>query len=263
MSGDAAETSRARPPGPTGVDDHELAGRLAHEVGVALLALRTESLAEGRSMWELEMMGDQIAHELLVERIKDVRPDDIVLSEEGADDRRRLDADRVWIVDPLDGTVDYGSRSGDNFAVHVALVVDCQPVAAAVSVPARSMLYGTRMSPLPGPPVRERPLVIAGRSQARTGAVVARALGGEVVVAGSAGLKATAVVGGEADVYVHGSGLWEWDACAPAAVARAAGLHVSGADGSYLVFNQPRPVVPGLVVSRPEYARAVLAALGA
>ncbi len=248
---------------PTEMEDHELAARLAYDVGVALISLRAESLNEGLSMWELEMMGDQIAHELIVERIGEVRPGDIVLSEEGADDRRRLTADRVWIVDPLDGTADFGTPSGDNFAVHVALVVDRQPVAAAVSVPARSMLYGTQMSPLPRPPRREQPLVITGRSQARTGAMVARAIGGQVVVAGSAGLKATAVVGGQADVYVHRSGLWEWDACAPAAVARAAGLHVSGADGSHLVYNQARPIVPGLVISRPAYARDVLAALGA
>ena len=168
----------------------------------------------------------------------------------------------MWIIDPLDGTRDYGLRGSVEWAVHVALVVAGRPVAAAVALPALGTLYGTLQDRVDGAVSgNDRPVVITSRSQWGEAEEVAAAIGGVVRNVGSAGVKAMAVVAGSADVYVHPSGLYEWDACAPAAVAAAAGLDVSGVDGSDLVFNKPRPVVPGLLVSRPEYTAATRRAL--
>jgi len=243
------------------IDDHQLAGLAAQVTGEVLAELRREAFRDGWMIWEVRDEGDRRAHDRLVEELGSARPDDVVLSEEGVDDARRLDAERVWIVDPLDGTVDYSSPYSDDYAVHVALVVNGVPTAAAVSLPALGRLYGTATSPRPADPLRDRPVVIASRAQAHWGQALAEELGGDAVTAGSAGVKAMAVVAGEADVYIHPTGLYEWDVCAPAAVARAAGLFVSGIDGSELEFNRARPVVPGLVVCRPELASAVLEAL--
>ena len=244
-------------------DDHAVAGLLAREAGDVLLELRGRSLAEGMSGWRLQSLGDRAAHDPLVGRLAELRPGDAVLSEEGADDRSRLSAERTWIIDPLDGTQDYPRVGSAEWAVHVALVIDGRPVAGAVSVPANGGLYGTLQSPLPAAPPsrRERPIVVTSRSQWGHAEDVAAALGGEVLAFGSAGAKAMAVVSGAADVYVHPSGLYEWDVCAPAAVAAAAGFDVTGVDGSELVYNKARPVVPGLLISRPEYTERARAAL--
>ena len=91
--------------------------------------------------------------------------------------------------------------------------------------------------------------------------IVAEALGAELVAMGSAGAKAMAVVLGHADIYAHSGGQYEWDSCAPVAVAKAAGLHVSRIDGSELRYNQPDPYLPDLLICRPELAAEVLRAL--
>ena len=243
------------------MEDHELAGLLAQEAGDVLLAVLDEGLAAGWTPWQLQDQGDRRAHEHLVTRLADLRPADAVLSEEGSDDPARLAADRVWIIDPLDGTRDFCRPGSVEWAVHVALVEDGVPTAAAVSLPSSGGLYGTGISVVKQVSERDRPIVITSRSQWGEAEEVASAIGGVVRSCGSAGVKAMAVVSGSADVYVHPSGLYEWDACAPAGVARAAGLDVSGIDGSQLEFNKPRPVVPGLVISRPEYTDRVLGAL--
>ena len=244
------------------MNDHEIAGLLARETGEILVDLRERVLAEGGSGYQLRYLGDQTAHRHLTDRLTELRAGDAVLSEEGDDDHLRLDADRVWIIDPLDGTQDYGRRGSVEWAVHVALVVAGRPVAAAVALPALGTLYGTLQDRVDGAVSgNDRPVVITSRSQWGEAEEVAAAIGGVVRNVGSAGVKAMAVVAGSADVYVHPSGLYEWDACAPAAVAAAAGLDVSGVDGSDLVFNKPRPVVPGLLVSRPEYTAATRRAL--
>ena len=242
-------------------DDHRVAGRLAQEAGDLLLAVRDEGLAAGWDPWRLQAEGDRQAHEHLAGRLARLRPDDAVLSEEGDDDGFRLDAERTWIVDPLDGTRDYGRPGSIEWAVHVALVVEGWPVAAAVALPASGALFGTGTSPIGRSAERGRPVVVTSRSQWGEAEQVAGAIGGVVRSFGSAGVKAMAVVSGRADVYVHPSGLYEWDACAPAGVAVAAGFDVAGVDGSRLEFNKPRPVVPGLVVSRPEYTERVFGAL--
>ncbi len=247
----------------SGLDDHQLAIELASATGELLVELREALLRRGTSAWELESQGDRQAHNLLVERLAQARPDDAVLSEEGADNRARLDARRVWIVDPLDGTNEYGSPPRADWAVHVALVTDGVPTAGAVALPAMGLTLGTE--PAPELPAREDgPFrVIASRWHPSGAAqVVAAELGGRLLGMGSAGAKAMAVVLGHADVYAHSGGQYEWDNCAPVAVARAAGLHCSRIDGSELVYNNPSVYLPDFLICRPEIAERCLDALG-
>ena len=243
-------------------DDHELAGLLAARARDLLVDLRDTWTRDRRNAWGLEEAADRAAHEYLAGELARLRPADTVLSEEGRDPQQaRLAASRVWIVDPLDGSSDYPYADSEEWAVHVALVEGGVPTAGAVAVPTAPGLFGTATSPLPPAASGGRPVVITGRSWGGAGQRVADHLGGRVVRCGSAGVKAMAVVRGVADVYVHPSGLYEWDACAPAAVAAAAGLFVSDLDGRPLVFNKPRPVVAGFIVCRPERATDVLTAL--
>ncbi|HEX7444230.1 MAG TPA: 3'(2'),5'-bisphosphate nucleotidase CysQ, partial [Acidimicrobiales bacterium] len=192
---------------------------------------------------------------------------DAVLSEEGRDDPARLTAARVWIVDPLDGTREFGEPPRTDWAVHVALVVAGRPVAGAVALPALGLTLGTRPAPSPLPPLPASPYtprVIVSRSRPPAAATwLAEHLGGELVPMGSAGAKAMAVVRGEADVYAHSGGQFEWDSCAPVAVAAAAGLHVSRLDGSPLRYNNADPYLPDLLICRRELADASLQALAA
>lgn len=243
--------------------DHALAARVATEAGELLLKLREDLLARGTSSWELEAAGDSLAHELIAERLAAARPDDALLSEEGADDRSRLESARVWIVDPLDGTNEYGSPPRGDWAVHVALVEDGRPTAGAVALPAMGTTLATEPAPDLPPPADGPARVIASRWHPSAAAqIVARALGARLLGLGSAGAKAMAVVMGEADVYAHSGGQYEWDNCAPVAVAVAAGLHASRVDGSELRYNNRSPYVPDFLICRRELADTCLEALG-
>ena len=239
-------------------NDHALAARLAHDCGQLLLDLLNDpSAPQG---WGLETAGDRQAHEYLTRELRRLRPDDAVLSEEGHDDGQRLDAERVWIVDPLDGSSEFGMTGA--WSVHVALCQRGVPTAAAVAVPAWDTTFATDPPPQPTMCRVGRRRVVVGRSRGHIdGLGLAQSLDAEVLTMGSAGVKAMAVVRGEMDAYVHGGGLYEWDTCAPAAVARAAGLHASCADGSLLRFNNPNPHTPGLVICRPDFADELLEAL--
>jgi 3'(2'), 5'-bisphosphate nucleotidase len=250
-----------KPSDATAVDDHRLAAALAGGAGRLLLAVREAGLIEGKA---LGSAGDAVAQEWLNRALAASRPDDAVLSEEAADDQSRLDAERVWIVDPLDGTREYGEVPREDWAVHVALVIGGVPVAGAVALPARGVTLATRPAPPPPPAWTGPPRVVVSRSRPPAEAtLIADALGGELVALGSAGAKTMAVVLGDADVYPHSGGQYEWDSAAPVAVAAAAGLHVSRLDGSPLVYNRPDPYLPDLLVSRPELAeRAIAAAAG-
>jgi 3'(2'), 5'-bisphosphate nucleotidase len=244
------------------VTDAELATRLAIQAGQLLVELREHMWARGASSWQVMDAGDQAAHRMIVDELAAARPDDIVLSEEGADDRRRLEAQRVWIVDPLDGTNEYGEPQRSDWAVHIALWEAGDLVAAAVSLPALALVFSTDPAPQLPPRNRERPRLVTSRFRAPyVAGVVARELGCDAVRLGSAGAKTMAVVVGEADLYVHDGGMYQWDTAAPAAVARAAGLHVSRIDGSPLVYNAPDPWLPDFVVCRAELADEVLAAI--
>ena len=242
--------------------DHAVAATLAADAGEHLVALRDRLMQSGEwGGWWPEEQGDAEAHELLMAALKRDRPDDGVLSEEGHDDGERLNHDRVWIVDPLDGSSDFG-RGSNEWAVHVALTQAGKGIAAAVSLPAIGMVFDTGQ-PLEAPAVeRERPIIVTGRSRVRIDGVrVADALDAELMTCGSAGVKAMLVVTGQVDSYVHAGPLWEWDVCAPAIVAEHAGLRVTDAYGNPLIYNKARAVSPGFIVSRPEIADQVLAAL--
>ena len=242
--------------------DHALAARLATAAGEVLVTLREER-AGVAPYWQVMDEGDAVAHHFLVRELAKFRPGDAILSEEGLDSRARLSADRVWIIDPLDGTNEFGEPGRPDWAVHVALVRDGRPIAGAVALPAVGRTFGTDPPPPPPPPLEgRRPRVVMSRNRApHASLVVANALGAELVRLGSAGAKAMAVVTGDADIYAHAGGMYEWDSCAPAAVAAAAGLHVSRIDGTPLRYNRPDPWLPDLLVCRAELAPAVLDAL--
>jgi 3'(2'), 5'-bisphosphate nucleotidase len=239
------------------VTDHELAARLATAAGELLLGVRDE-LAEA-SEGERKAAGDKRSHDFLTESLAAERPDDVVLSEEGADDPARLSAERVWIVDPLDGTREFSELGRDDWAVHVALWQAGALVAGAVALPAQGVTLATPTVP-PPTGTADQPRIVVSRTRPPAIALAVRdALGGTLVEMGSAGAKVASVVQGVSDVYVHAGGQYEWDSAAPVAVARAAGLHTSRIDGSPLQYNRPDPTLPDLVVCRPEFADAVLA----
>jgi 3'(2'), 5'-bisphosphate nucleotidase len=242
------------------VTDAALATELALAAGRLLLAVRAEHPdVEGS---ELKDLGDRSAQELLASRLATARPDDCVLSEEAVDDRRRLSAERVWIIDPLDGTREYSEGRSD-WAVHVALWQAGSLVAGAVALPGIDAVLSTDPAPVVPPALTGAPLRMAV-SRSRPPALaqaLTSALGLEAVPMGSAGYKVAAVVRGEVDVYVHAGGQYEWDSAAPVAVALAAGLHASRIDGSPLVYNQEDVLLPDLVVCRPELAARVLATI--
>jgi 3'(2'), 5'-bisphosphate nucleotidase len=184
-----------------------------------------------------------------------------VLSEEGADDRRRLSSDRVWIVDPLDGTNEYGEGRAD-WAVHIALWERDALTAGAVSLPSIDAVFGT--DPVVAVPPKEgaKPRLVTSRNRAPYAAVlVSEHLDCDAFRLGSAGAKAMSILMGEADIYVHDGGMYQWDSAAPAAVALAAGLHVSRIDGSPLEYNTPDTWLPDFFVCRPEYTDAILHAI--
>jgi 3'(2'), 5'-bisphosphate nucleotidase len=238
--------------------DAELAAQIATEAGDLLLAIQKSGLS-GRQMGDA---GDLQANLHILARLRAERPGESILSEESADDPTRLTQSRVWIVDPLDGTREFG-EGRDDWAVHVALAVDGVPAAGAVALPGLGVTLVTRPAPVvPARPDGTPARVVVSRSRPPIQAIAVNdALGGVLVPMGSAGAKAMAVVRGEVDVYVHGGGQYEWDNCAPAAVALAAGLHVSRFDGSPLRYNNADPYLPDLVVCRPELAGRVLDAV--
>ncbi len=242
--------------------DHDLAAALAQQAGALLVLTRAELVAAGTDPAHLKDEGDRRSHELLMKLLTEARPDDAVLSEEGADNADRLKADRVWIIDPLDGTREFGEPPRQDWAVHVALVEDGKPTAGAVALPALGTVLSTAAAPaLPHPP-DGAPRVICSRTRPGPAAdLLADALGSELIHMGSAGAKAMAVVRGEAEIYAHTGGQYEWDSCAPVAVANAAGLHTSRLDGSPLVYNQPDVYMPDLLICRQELAQSALDAL--
>ena len=239
--------------------DVEVAGQAARAAADVLLELRSRGDLTGRALGDA---GDAAAQEAISALLAQRCPDDAVFSEEAVDDPRRLSADRVWIVDPLDGTREYGEPGRHDWAVHVALWSDGELSAAAVALPALDEVLLT--SPAPALPQRSGGPVRIAVSRTRPPAeatAVAAALDAELVPLGSAGYKTVAVARGEVDAYVHSGGQYQWDSAAPVAIARAAGLVTCRLDGSPLVYNAPDPYLPDLVVCRPELADRVLDAL--
>ncbi|MBN8846216.1 MAG: 3'(2'),5'-bisphosphate nucleotidase CysQ [Sphingomonadales bacterium] len=238
----------------TGESDGQLAERLANAAGAILLDLRARGVLEGKALGKA---GDEAANAMLCRELRAARPDDALLSEEEKDNPARCGQRRVWIVDPLDGTREYGEGRAD-WAVHVALAIDGVATVGAVALPGLGITL-TSAVPVPPSPANEPLRMLVSRTRPAAEAVfVAERLGAELVPMGSAGAKAMAVVRGEADIYLHTGGQYEWDNCAPVAVAQAAGLHVSRADGSPLRYNNPNTYLPDLLICRTELAADVL-----
>ena len=241
------------------MNDADLAADLALEAGRILLEVRASGQFEGK---ELGKAGDAAANRFLVDALRAARPADGLLSEEEKDDAARLGIERVWIIDPVDGTREYGEARSD-WAVHVGLAVGGNATLGAVALP--GLDGGTVFrsdQPHPLPEHNGAPRLLVSRTRPAAEAVaVAEILGGELVPMGSAGAKAMAVVRGEADIYLHSGGQYEWDSCAPVAVASAFGLHCSRIDGSPLVYNQSDTYMPDLLICRPEWAQKVLEAV--
>ncbi|RVQ68688.1 3'(2'),5'-bisphosphate nucleotidase CysQ [Croceicoccus ponticola] len=234
--------------------DAELAAILADTAGKIAVAVRDSGLIDGKALGDA---GDKVVNAFLMRAIAAQRPDDGVLSEESADTPERLGKERVWIIDPVDGTREYGERRSD-WAVHVGLAIGGKPVIGAVALPGvPQVLRSDQVSALPPVPATLRMVVSRTRPGADSKAV-AEAIGAELVPMGSAGAKAMAVIRGEADIYLHSGGQYEWDNCAPAAVALAHGLHASRIDGSPLVYNQKDVSLPDLLICRKEHAERVL-----
>jgi 3'(2'), 5'-bisphosphate nucleotidase len=239
--------------------DGDLAAQLAQEAGEALIAVRRQSVEDPLALRDL---GDRTAQDLLARRLAESRPDDAVLSEEAADDPRRLTAPRVWIVDPLDGTREFSEPPRDDWAVHVALWSDGDLVAGAVALPARGVVHRMdRPTPVPARPHSPIRLAVSRSRPPAFVSALAEHLGAELVPMGSAGVKAMAVVDGTADAYVHSGGQYEWDSAAPVAVARGHGLVTHRLDGSPLSYNAANPYLPDLVIARPDVVGSVMQAL--
>jgi 3'(2'), 5'-bisphosphate nucleotidase len=236
------------------VTDAELAAMLASEAGKLLLDVRASGQFEGKALGKA---GDEAANRYLVEAIRARRPDDGLLSEESQCDGTRLNKSRVWIVDPVDGTREYGEGRPD-WAVHVALVIDGVAAIGAVALPGLGEILRTDL-PKTVPPAPEKLRLVVSRTRPAAEAIaVAKALDAELVPMGSAGAKAMSIIRGEADVYLHSGGQYEWDSCAPVAVALAHGLHCSRIDGSPLVYNQADVYMPDLLICRQEHAARIL-----
>jgi 3'(2'), 5'-bisphosphate nucleotidase len=242
-------------PAAAATDDHVLATWLATVAGERLLEVRQEGL-EGK---ELKDAGDLAAHDLLMALLAEHRPDDAVLSEEGKDDKARLEAARVWIVDPLDGTREFSEPPRDDWAVHVALWEAGELVAGAVAQPALGETFNTGEPPVVPPRTSSRPRIAVSRTRPPAFVeALAAEIDAELVPMGSAGVKVLSVARDVTDAYVHAGGQYEWDNAAPVAVARAAGLFCSRIDGSELRYNQDNVSLPDLIVCRPELAEQIL-----
>ena len=235
--------------------DAELAAHLAKIAGNILIEVRDSGMFTGKALGKA---GDQTANQFLVSALREQRPDDGLLSEESRDTDERLSKDRVWIVDPVDGTREYGEARTD-WAVHVALCVNGRPETGAVALPGLGIVLRSD-APIALPALPQRPRMVVSRTRPATEAVaVSDTIGAELIGMGSAGAKSMAVVRGEAEIYLHTGGQYEWDSAAPAAVALAHGLHASRIDGSRLVYNNADTYMPDLLICRAEWAEQVLA----
>ncbi len=238
----------------TGMTDAALAAHLADIAGRILLTVRDSGVFAEKALGKA---GDQTANQFLVQAIRAQRPDDGLLSEEMKCDGTRLGMGRVWIVDPVDGTREYGEGRTD-WAVHVGLSVDGVAEIGAVALPGLGLvLRSDEAAAIPPPPERRR-MVVSRTRPAKEAVAVAERIGAELVPMGSAGAKAMAIIRGEADIYLHTGGQYEWDSMAPVAVARAYGLHCSRVDGRPLVYNMEDVYMPDLLIARPGDARMVL-----
>lgn len=242
-------------------EDHLAASEIADVVGRTLVTARNNMSSKDYSIGQIGAAGDRLAHHELMEAIKQRFPDDLVLSEEASAGERagpeRLTAPRLWIIDPIDGTREYREGRTD-WAVHVALIEEGTPTAAAVALPDLGLVFGTSTPPTVPPAAQPRRLVVSRTRPAPEAYMLADALGATLIPMGSAGAKAMAVVRGEADVYVHSGGQFEWDSAAPVGVATAAGLWCSRIDGTPLTYNRLDTYLPDLLICHRDDAERIL-----
>lgn len=239
------------------MNDAELAAHLAETAGRILLCLRASAVFSAQALGKA---GDATANQFLCHALREQRPDDGLLSEESRDSPARLAKSRVWIIDPVDGTREYG-EGRDDWAVHVALVIDGVAAIGAVALPGLGLVLRSDQ-PVPlAPPNQELRMLVSRSRPAAQALAVAQALGATLLPMGSAGAKAMAVVRGQADIYVHSGGQYEWDSAAPVAVAAAHGLYCARLDGAPLVYNQHNPYLPDLIICPPALAPRVRGAL--
>jgi len=247
------------------VNDQLLAEDLARDAGQLLMRLRSS----GPTGKELGRFGDRESNALLLSRLALDRPGDAVLSEESADDAERLTAERVWIIDPVDGTREYSMGDRPDWAVHVALWErSAGLIAAAVALPALDCVLGTASLStgsglLPARTSARPRIVVSGTRPPAFAQAVADTIGGDLLSLGSAGAKVAAVVLGEADAYVHAGGQYQWDSAAPVGVALAHGLHCSRIDGSPLQYNVAETWLPDVVVCRGDLRDSILGVIAA
>lgn len=236
------------------IDDARLTSLLAQGTGDILKGVRTVGLLRGRNLGDA---GDDLAQNWIARVLEQHRPEDGFLSEEAADNPKRLSKDRVWIIDPLDGTKEFATGRQD-WAVHIALVEDGQPTHAAVALPDLGVVFHSdEARAVSGPFARK--ITISHNRPPQVADHIAGTLGFETVPLGSAGAKAMHVLLGDYDAYVHAGGQYEWDSAAPVGVARAAGLHCSRLDGTELSYNNRDTYLPDLLICRPEVADDILA----
>jgi len=239
------------------LSDAALAAHLAEVAGNLLITVRDSDLLSAKALGNA---GDATANQFLCHALREVRPDDGLLSEEEKDSFARLDQARVWIVDPVDGTREYGECRAD-WAVHIGLAVDGVATVGAVALPGANLVLRSD-APVVVPPAPDRLRMVVSRTRPALEAIaVAQALGADLIPMGSAGAKAMAIILGQADIYLHTGGQYEWDSCAPVAVALAHGLHASRVDGSPLIYNQRDTYMPDLLICRKDHADLVLSAL--
>jgi 3'(2'), 5'-bisphosphate nucleotidase len=247
----------------SGVDfketDSDFARRLAAHAGEILLKIRCDSGLSGK---DLGNEGDALSNAYLINELRKLRPNDAILSEEEIDDSARLNSDRVWIIDPLDGTREY-AEGRDDWAVHVALAIGGIAAIGAVALPSLGVTLCSANKPEQHTADTPPKMLVSRSRPAAEALAIAAALGAELLPMGSAGAKAMAIVRGEADIYLHTGGQYEWDNCAPVAVAQAAGLHCSRIDGSPMRYNNADPYLPDLLICRPELAEDILAKIAA
>ena len=238
--------------------EHRDAAALARAAGQALMKLRSAP----PELRDIGVAGDRLSHQFLVGELNRLYPGDDVRSEEGLE--HVAGEGRLWIVDPLDGTREFGELDRADWAVHVALVVDGFPVAGAVALPALEKVWSTASAPVPpSPPAAATPprLAVSRTRPGWSAGLIQQALSAELVPLGSAGFKALAVVRGTAEIYAHSGGQYEWDSAAPVAVALAHGMHASRLDGTPLAYNNPDPYLPDLLIAHPDWARPALDAV--
>lgn len=235
------------------ISDSRLTNSLANGCGEILKGVRNGGLLRGLALGDA---GDEAAQEWITRVIAQHRPADGVLSEEAADDLSRLKKDRVWIVDPLDGTKEFATGRQD-WAVHIALVINGIPEHAAVAMPDLGVTFRSSDARAVTGPLAKK-FVVSRNRPPQVASHIAEKMGFETVGIGSAGAKAMHVLLGDFDGYIHSGGQYEWDQAAPVGVAMAAGLHCSRLDGSPIRFNNEDTFIPDLLICRPELADEIL-----